>query len=207
MELILWRHADAEDGADDMARRLSAEGERQAAAMAAWLRGHLPGPYTLLASPAVRAQQTAAALSADIVTESSLAPGALPPVIIEAARRRKGLVIVVGHQPDLGRAAAKLPQPAHRQRAAHAGCGPRDLHADSRGRGDGASRRAQATAPVGSRPRASGGVRALRDRARLPGPAAPVRRLLRLQCRALPPVLTRSLSHPRWAACRNRQPT
>src|SRR3954470_19846393 len=108
MELILWRHADAEDGADDMARRLSAEGERQAAAMAAWLRGHLPGSYTLLARPAVRGQQTAAALSGDIVTESSLAPGALPPVIIEAARRRKGLVIVVGHQPDLGRAAAKL---------------------------------------------------------------------------------------------------
>src|SRR3954470_6147147 len=108
MELILWRHADAEDGADDMARRLSAEGERQAAAMAAWLRGRLPGSYTLLASPAGRAQQTAAALSADIVTESSLAPGALPPVIIEAARRRKELVIVVGHQPDLGRAAAKL---------------------------------------------------------------------------------------------------
>src|SRR3982750_1785124 len=103
MELILWRHADAEDGADDMARRLRAAGDRQAAAMAAWLRGHLPGSYTLLASPAVRAQQTAAALRADIVTESSLAPGALPPVIIEVARRRKGLVIVVGHQPDLGR--------------------------------------------------------------------------------------------------------
>jgi phosphohistidine phosphatase len=29
-------------------------------------------------------------------------------MIIEAARRRKGLVIVVGHQPDLGRAAAEL---------------------------------------------------------------------------------------------------
>src|SRR3954469_16419129 len=114
MELILWRHADAEDGADDMARRLSAEGERQAAAMAAWLGGHLPGSYTLLASPPLRPQQTAAALSADVVTESSLAPGALPPVIIEAARRRKGLVIVVGHQPDPGRGGAKL---ARRTRA------------------------------------------------------------------------------------------
>ena len=108
MELILWRHADAEDGADDMARRLTAQGDRQAAVMAAWLRGHLPGSYTLLASPAVRAQQTAAALGAPIVTERSLAPGAAPAAILAAARSRKGLVIVVGHQPDLGHAAAQL---------------------------------------------------------------------------------------------------
>jgi len=108
MELILWRHADAEDGADDLARRLTAQGEKQAAAMAAWLRGHLPGSYTLLASPAVRAQQTAAALGSPIVTERALAPGALPAMIIEAARRRKPPVIVVGHQPDLGRTAAGL---------------------------------------------------------------------------------------------------
>jgi len=108
MELILWRHADAEDGADDMARRLTAKGERQAAAMATWLRAHLPSQYTLLASPALRAQQTAAALGADIVTEKSLAPGATPAAIVQAARRHKGLAIVVGHQPDLGHAAAQL---------------------------------------------------------------------------------------------------
>ena len=108
MELILWRHADAEEGADDMARRLTPKGERQAAAMAHWLRGTLPSQYTLLASPAIRAQQTAAALGANIVTEKSLAPGATPAAIAEAARRHQGLVIVVGHQPDLGRAAAQF---------------------------------------------------------------------------------------------------
>jgi phosphohistidine phosphatase len=108
MELILWRHADAEDGADDLARRLTSRGEAQAAAMAAWLRAHLSGSYTLLASPAVRAQQTAAALGAAIVTERSLAPGATPAAILEAAASRKGLVILVGHQPDLGRAAAEI---------------------------------------------------------------------------------------------------
>ena len=32
MDLILWRHADAEDGADDLARRLTAKGHQQAAA-------------------------------------------------------------------------------------------------------------------------------------------------------------------------------
>jgi phosphohistidine phosphatase len=107
MELILWRHADAESGSDDMARRLTAAGEKQAAAMAKWLRGHLPGEYTLLASPAVRAQQTASALGRPL-TEKALAPGASPKDIRHAVEKHAGLVIVVGHQPDLGRAAAKL---------------------------------------------------------------------------------------------------
>ena len=107
MELILWRHADAEDGADDMARRLTRKGEKQAQAMAQWLRAHLPGQYTLLASPAVRAQQTAAALGTPI-TERALAPGATAAAIVKVAERHRGIVIVVGHQPDLGRAAAQL---------------------------------------------------------------------------------------------------
>ena len=108
MELILWRHADAEDGADDMARRLTPAGEKQAAAMAQWLRAHLPAQYTVLASPALRAQQTAAALGASIVTDKALAPGASPATIAKAAQKHKGTVLIVGHQPDLGRAAAQL---------------------------------------------------------------------------------------------------
>ncbi len=115
MDIILWRHADAEDGADDMARRLTAKGEAQAAAMAKWLRRHLPAEYVLLASPARRAQQTAAALHAAIHSEPHLAPGASAHALVESARkhREKGLVILVGHQPDLGRAAAQLVAHAH----------------------------------------------------------------------------------------------
>ncbi len=110
MELILWRHAEAEDGADDLARRLTAKGHAQAAAVAKWLRRHLPPEHVLLASPARRAQETAAALHAAIRTDEHLAPGASVHAIVEAARRHKdrGLVIVVGHQPDLGRVAAHL---------------------------------------------------------------------------------------------------
>ncbi|HYR34968.1 MAG TPA: histidine phosphatase family protein [Burkholderiales bacterium] len=108
MELILWRHADAQDGADDMARRLTPRGEQQAAAMAQWLRSHLPNHYTVLASPAVRAQQTAAALGAGITTDKTLAPGASASAIVKAAEKHKGVVLIVGHQPDLGRAAAQL---------------------------------------------------------------------------------------------------
>ena len=107
MELVLWRHADAEDGAVDLARRLTPKGEKQAAAVAQWLRAHLSGRYTLLASPATRAQQTASALGTPI-TEKSLAPGASVAAIVKAAEKYRGIVIVVGHQPDLGRAAAQL---------------------------------------------------------------------------------------------------
>jgi phosphohistidine phosphatase len=115
MELILWRHAEAEDGADDLARRLTEKGHAQAAAVAKWLRRHLPADYTLLASPARRAQQTAAALHAAVQTDKHLAPGASVHAIVEAARKHKdkGLVIVVGHQPDLGRAAAHLIAHSH----------------------------------------------------------------------------------------------
>lgn len=108
MELILWRHADAENGADDMARRLTDKGRRQAAAMAKWLRAHLPKNYTVVASPAIRAQETAEALGAKIATDITLAPGASVADITGAAQRYSGLVIIVGHQPDLGRAAATL---------------------------------------------------------------------------------------------------
>ena len=108
MELILWRHADAENGANDMARRLTAQGHRQAAAMADWLRARLPRHYTVVASPAVRAQETAAALGVKVESDITLAPGASVADITSAAQRHAGLVIVVGHQPDLGRAAAKL---------------------------------------------------------------------------------------------------
>jgi phosphohistidine phosphatase len=110
MEIILWRHADAEAGADDLARRLTPKGHAQAGAMARWLRRHLPPEFIVLASPARRARQTAEALHAVIQTEARLAPGASVHAIVETARkhRDKGLVIVVGHQPDLGCAAAHL---------------------------------------------------------------------------------------------------
>ncbi|MEO7547467.1 MAG: histidine phosphatase family protein, partial [Ramlibacter sp.] len=40
MDLILWRHAEAEDapeGGDDLDRALTSRGEKQAARVAAWL--------------------------------------------------------------------------------------------------------------------------------------------------------------------------
>ena len=108
MELILWRHADAEDGTPDLERRLTPKGREQAARVASWLLARLPAEYTVIASPAARAQQTAAALKVPVKTLRQLAPGAKVGAIAEAAGwpRAGGTTIVVGHQPDLGRAAA-----------------------------------------------------------------------------------------------------
>lgn len=107
MDLILWRHADAEDGAPDLARKLTPKGVEQAARMAAWLLQRLPIDAVIIASPAMRAQQTAAALGKKFFREGSLAPGASVEAILKLAKTGK-TVVLVGHQPDLGRAAAYL---------------------------------------------------------------------------------------------------
>ncbi|MBP6559599.1 MAG: histidine phosphatase family protein, partial [Burkholderiaceae bacterium] len=62
MDLILWRHAEAQDEADDredLQRTLTSRGEKQAARMAAWLDRQLPDGVRVLCSPARRTEQTA----------------------------------------------------------------------------------------------------------------------------------------------------
>ena len=110
MELLLWRHADAEDGIPDAGRALTKKGLKQAKQVAEWLKPRLPGGCLILASPAKRAQQTAAALDLPYTTEQRIGVQANIADIIAASGwpRRKGAVLVVGHQPTLGRLAARL---------------------------------------------------------------------------------------------------
>jgi phosphohistidine phosphatase len=110
LDLILWRHAEAEEGLPDLSRRLTARGQKHAARVAEWLQQRLPAKFVVLASPAERTRQTALALGESFKTVDSLAPGASVADILNAAEwpHRKGAVIVVGHQPGLGRAAAFL---------------------------------------------------------------------------------------------------
>jgi phosphohistidine phosphatase len=110
MDLILWRHAEAEDGKPDLERELTAKGRKQAQRVAEWLQQRLPDGYALIASPAARARQTAEALGRKFRVEAQIAPGASVAKLLQAAQwpDHKGLVILVGHQPDLGRAAAHL---------------------------------------------------------------------------------------------------
>ena len=110
MDLILWRHAEAEEGGADLERALTPKGRKQAERVAEWLLQRLPGKFSVLASPAIRAQQTAEALGVKFRTVKPLAPGAAMKDILEAAGwpDHKGAVVVVGHQPDLGHAASFL---------------------------------------------------------------------------------------------------
>jgi len=108
MELILWRHAEAEDGFPDSERKLTAKGEKQAAAMAAWLKPRLPEGYRVVASPARRTQQTAQALTVEFETAPALAVGTTVEALLGAVGwpDAQGTVVVVGHQPTLGEVAA-----------------------------------------------------------------------------------------------------
>lgn len=113
MDLILWRHAEAADagaGDDDLQRPLTSRGERQAARMATWLNQQLPATTRVLASPARRTQQTAAALERKFKTVQALAPGASAADVLAAAKwpESKEPVLVVGHQPTLGLVASQL---------------------------------------------------------------------------------------------------
>lgn len=113
MDLILWRHAEAfelRELTDDLDRALTPKGERQAQRMAAWLNRQLPAGTRVLASPARRTQQTAAALERRVKTVPALAPDGTVDGLLAAARwpESREPVLVVGHQPTLGMAAAWL---------------------------------------------------------------------------------------------------
>ena len=109
-QLILWRHAEAEDGGADSKRKLTAHGQAQARRMAEWLRARLPEGARIVSSPAVRAMETAGALTPDFETLAAIAPGHGAAHILAAIGwpDRAGTVVVVGHQPTLGQLASLL---------------------------------------------------------------------------------------------------
>lgn len=113
MDLILWRHAEAEDDApdgDDLQRALTPRGEKQAARMAAWLDRQITDGLKILCSPALRCEQTVAPLGRKYKIREEVAPGTTPQAILDAAQwpKAKQAVLVVGHQPVLGETAALL---------------------------------------------------------------------------------------------------
>ncbi len=112
MELILWRHADAEDpgSGGDAARRLTKKGRKQAEHMAEWLRPRIGDEWRIVVSPAKRALETVKPLDRDFEVSESVGTGATVSSVLEEAGWPRGdkPVIVVGHQPTLGEVAAEL---------------------------------------------------------------------------------------------------
>jgi phosphohistidine phosphatase len=111
MDLLLWRHAEAEDAASggDLARALTPRGRAQAARIAAWLAERLPDDALVLVSPAKRCQQTVASLGRKTTTVAAIGPGESAQALLDAAGWPNGdhdTVLVVGHQPTIGEAAA-----------------------------------------------------------------------------------------------------
>ena len=116
MDLLLWRHAEAEEGLPDLKRKLTARGEKQARQMADWLRKNAPDKLRIIVSPALRCQQTAQALGLTFETDKRLRPDSNVSNLLAAIGWSDGgengtgnsAVLVVGHQPTLGQAAALL---------------------------------------------------------------------------------------------------
>ena len=108
---MIWflRHGDAEDGSPDFERKLTEKGERQSRDAGAGLATLGVQLDVCLASPRVRARETAqlacAALGVDVVEEKLLAGGRF-----DALELAAGLddVLLVGHEPALSDAIAEL---------------------------------------------------------------------------------------------------
>ena len=109
MRLLIVRHAEAAPGNPDELRPLTSAGRDAAHMLGRRLREQGIDPDAIVSSPLLRARETADALGLGTTeVDERLAPGATSVDVRDAALGRGELVIVVGHQPDCGRAVAAL---------------------------------------------------------------------------------------------------
>jgi phosphohistidine phosphatase len=112
MQLILWRHAEAEDDnpKGDLARALTKHGRNQAVRMAEWLKPRLMGDWRILVSPAKRALETVEPLGRDFAVVDEIAPEAPARNVLRAANWPHSAhdIVIVGHQPTLGEVASMI---------------------------------------------------------------------------------------------------
>ena len=112
MDLILLRHAQAEDGTPDAARPLARRGHRDAALIANWITKRLPErSVSILSSPTRRTRQTAEAFARPYQISDRISPQASVEDVIDLVDwpdRRDGVLIIVGHQPWIGEVIAAL---------------------------------------------------------------------------------------------------
>jgi phosphohistidine phosphatase len=108
---VIWflRHGDAEDGSDDFARTLTDKGRRQSRDAGAALDALGVELDLCLASPRVRARETAELacefLDVEIAIEERLQGGRFDPLELAAGLED---VLLVGHEPDFSDAVAEL---------------------------------------------------------------------------------------------------
>jgi phosphohistidine phosphatase len=110
MRLILVRHAHSDPGQPDELRPLSARGRDEARALGERLAAERPD--LVLASPLLRARETAAAIAkaagVELRIDERLAPGAGSDDVLAAVEGADETVVAVGNQPDCSEIAAAL---------------------------------------------------------------------------------------------------
>ena len=112
MDLVIWRHAEAVDwqeGCYDLDRALTARGYKQAIRMAEWLDRQLPESTRIFSSPAKRCEDTVGRLDRKYKLNNELLPEANADAILTSIQwpSAKGTVLIVGHQPMLGKIVAQ----------------------------------------------------------------------------------------------------
>ncbi len=118
MDVVLLRHAKAEERSvlrRDRSRALTRAGRRDMARVAKGLRRLVSSFDVIASSPLTRARQTAAMLAdryggRKIVEVPELVPGGKPEALVCWLRglAPDAVVALIGHEPDLGRFAARL---------------------------------------------------------------------------------------------------
>jgi phosphohistidine phosphatase SixA len=110
VRLFLVRHAHSDPGEPDELRPLSERGRKEARALGKRLAA--AKPELVLASPLLRARETAAAVAkaagADLRVDDRLAPGASAEGVLAAVAGSSGPVVAVCHQPDCSEIALAL---------------------------------------------------------------------------------------------------
>ncbi len=112
LTLSLLRHAKADRGdpkLGDIDRPLTDRGERNAAAMAAWMAAAGPAPNRILCSPAKRTRQTLQQVlpqlspkpAVDTLDDLYLAGPLLLLKHLHAAKKRDAHLLMIGHNPGL----------------------------------------------------------------------------------------------------------
>ena len=118
MKLVILRHAEAEDGAgSDFERRLTAKGQKQAQAVGQFYSRSGLHFDIVYSSPYPRALETARIVAGmlspapEVVEDKVLGCGMRPEAAVSLLRQCEDsfpAVLLVGHQPDLGRLCAYL---------------------------------------------------------------------------------------------------
>lgn len=119
MDLVLWRHAHAEEGLaagggkassiSDLDRSLTEKGYRQAKKVSRWMEKKLPQNFRILASPSLRTIQTAKCLGRKVEVLNLLYQGSSRQILEYLAwPELQSPTVIVGHQPTIGRIASLI---------------------------------------------------------------------------------------------------